>query len=329
MSFNKKIFGLSVVLFILFGIFMGNDNASAFTVSPMAQKVVLTPGESYSGIVKVSVPADGSTSDLEYDASVAAFTMEDSAAGYAANMESSNEYSDIVNWVKLSDSDETVDYGESLTGVVGVGKTIELKYTINTPGNARGGGHYFAVWIKSKAPEIERNGGVGISDSIAIASLVYAETPGDITVSGAISNNDFPGFYLSPPLTASFAVENTGNTHADVIHYLQVYPLFSDEEIYTNEEDPAMDIVLPGTSRYVSQTWENTPAVGIFKVRQTVYYDSLDNEPNVTEKIVIICPVWLLFLIIFIVAALVIWIVMRVRAHGKRGEKKPEKKSEE
>ena len=313
MGFNKKIFGLGVVLLALFGIFIGNGDASAFSVSPMAQKVVLTPGESYSGIVKVSVPADGAAGDFNYEASVATFTMEDSDAGYAVNMEASNEYSDIAKWTVLSDSDESVNYGESLTGVVEAGKTIELKYAIDVPKNARGGGQYFAVWIKSKADSIENNGGVGVSDRVAIASLVYAEVPGDINVSGSISNNDFPSFYLNPPITASFVVENTGNIHADVIHYLQVFPLFSNEEVYTSEENPSVDILLPGTTRYIKQTWKDTPQIGIFRVRQTVYYDSTNNEPSVTEKMVIICPIWLLFIIFFIIAAIIIWIVMRVR----------------
>lgn len=324
MGFNKKIFGLGVVLLALFGVFMGSGDASAFSASPMAQKIVLTPGESYSGIVKISVPADGTTGDFDYEASIAAFTMEDSDVGYAVNMESSNEYSDIVNWVRLADSDEVASYGESVTGTVEVGKTVELKYTINTPNDVRGGGQYFAVWVKSKADDIENNGGVGVSDRVAIASLVYAEVPGDVTVSGTISNNDFPGFYLNPPITTSFAVENTGNIHSDLIYYLQVFPLFSDEEIYTNEEDPVVDIILPGSSRYISQTWKETPQIGIFKVRQTVYYDSTDNEPSVTEKMVIVCPIWLLFLIFFAIAAAIIWIVMRVRARGKKDSKKSE-----
>lgn len=329
MGFNKKIFGLGVALLALFGVFMGSSDASAFSVSPMAQKVVLTPGESYSGKVRVSVPADGSSSDFDYEASIATFTLEDSDVGYAAKMESSNEYSDIVKWVKLADDDEVAGYDESITGTVGVGETIELRYTINTPNDVRGGGHYFAIWIKSKANDIGNGGGVGVSDRVAIASLVYAEAPGDITVSGAISNNDFPGFYLNPPITTSFAVENNGNTHSDIIYYLQVFPLFSDEEAYTNEEDPVVDIILPGTSRHISQTWKETPRIGIFRVRQTVYYDSTDNEPSVTEKIVIVCPVWLLFIIFFAIAAAIIWIVMRVKARGKKARKTASSESAE
>ena len=87
--------------------------------------------------------------------------------------------------------------------------------------------------------------------------------------------------------------------------------------------------VLPGASRAISQTWDNTPSIGIFKVRQTVYYDSMDNEPSVTEKMVIVCPVWLLFVIFFLIAALIIWIVMRVRARSKGSSKKSEEKSAE
>ena len=68
---------------------------------------------------------------------------------------------------------------------------------------------------------------------------------------------------------------------------------------------------------------DSMPSMGIYKVKQTVYYDSMNNEPSVTEKIVIICPIWLLFLIFFVIAAMIIWVVMRVQ--GRRKSEKSEK----
>ena len=156
---------------------------------------------------------------------------------------------------------------------------------------------------------------------VGIASLIYAEVSGDIVVKGAITDNNIPSFFLNPPISASFMVKNEGNTHVKVRYSLQVFPLFSDEEIYTTEEDMGTNYVLPGATRMITQTWEKTPPIGIFKVKQTVYYDSSDDKPSVTEKLVIVCPIWLLFIIFFIIAAIIIWIVMRVRGRKKASQR--------
>ena len=163
---------------------------------------------------------------------------------------------------------------------------------------------------------------------MGIASLVFVEVSGDITVKGEITDNEIPSFYSKPPIRASFMVKNEGNTHALVSYYLQVFPLFSGEEIYTTEEDPGKNYVLPGSSRMITQTWENTPSIGIFKVRQTVYYDSTDGKPSVTEKMVIICPVWLIFLIIFGIVAIIVWIIFRIRSRKKSARKHSEPEAE-
>lgn len=201
-----------------------------------------------------------------------------------------------------------------------------MTYRLTVPDDAKGGGHYFAIQIKSvPAPDekIEDNS-IGIIDEMSILSVVYVEVSGDIEISGAIRDNEIPGFLLGQPITASFSVENNGNTHSDVTYFLQVFPLFSNEEIYTNEEKPEVVTVLPETTRYVSEKWGDTPAVGIFRVRQVVYYDSLDNEPSITEKIVIICPIWLIFVILFVIFALIFYFVAKAKAR-KKAAKKAEK----
>ncbi len=160
--------------------------------------------------------------------------------------------------------------------------------------------------------------------TILIASVVYAEVVGDISIRGSIKDNSISSFLLNPPIKASFLAVNDGNTHSKITYYMQVYPLFSGEEIYTTEEDPSIEFVLPETARYITQEWDEAPAIGIFKVRQVVYYDSTDNESSVTEKMVIVCPIWLIFVILFAVFALIFYFVARAKAK-KKAAKRAEK----
>lgn len=325
---NKRIL-FSVVGFVaaVFGLFVTSHSVSAFSVSPMKQKAVLVPGDSYTGEVNVTAAADDHKNTFYYKASVVPLTVNDDNNGYTAVYDQANEYTDIVDWVTLSNGSNTVRYGDFVDGAVEPGYSSSLTYRITVPDDARGGGHYFAIQIKSIPDPGEniKDNSIGIIDEMSILSVVYIEVSGDIKVSGTIKNNEVSGFLLNPPITASFLAENNGNTHSDVTYFLQVFPLFSSEEIYTNEEKPEVVTVLPETARYVSEKWSDAPSIGIFKVRQTVYYGSRDNEPSVTEKMVIICPIWLLLVIFFVIFALIFYFVAKSRARKKaKTVKKPE-----
>ncbi|MBO7131929.1 hypothetical protein J6V85_01525 [Candidatus Saccharibacteria bacterium] len=316
-SFRRVLYGLVGTIIMMIGVFLSQEPVLAFSVSPMKQTVSLVPGQTYSNRVITSLPLDAGK-DMHYEVSVVPFKVNDKDNNYSIDLSGADERNEIVKWVSLSDGVNTVKSGDVLTGELAPGKKIDFIYTINVPESVMGGGQYFAVLVKS-IPNSSDDGDENliISETYSIASVVYAELPGEIKMDGALKENNINGFLLNPPITTSFVAENTGNTHFAVTYYLQVYPLFSDEEIYTNEEKPSMDYVLPETSRYISQTWDEAPSIGIFKVRQTAYYDFAEDKQSVTERIVIICPLWLLFIVIFAITMFVMWLIARLRARRK------------
>ena len=320
LSIKKYWLGVVGMLAIFCGLFSTGGAVSALSMTPMKQAVSLTPGDGYTGRVSIYQQGAGE-GKLHYRAIIVPLTVNDENNNYSAVFDKTSDYTHIVDWVTLSDGKSVADDGGSVEGYADLGETVDLVYTINVPADARGGGHYFAVLAKT-VPDNNVGGNVVISDSISIASVVYAEVSGDIKISGVIKDNDFPGFLLNPPITTSFVAKNDGNTHSEVTYYMQVYPLFSGEEVYTTEENPGSDYVLPGTTRYIKQTWDEAPAVGIFRVRQTVYYDSTDNEPSITEKIVIICPIWLIFIILFVIFALIFYFIAKAKARKKAAKSK-------
>ena len=316
-KYKKLMSGFVGAVMMLVSVLVPYGAASAFTVSPQDQEYVLTPGQSVTGEVK-AINSSDAEGKFYYIVEVVPYSVSDDGK-YTADFDAMSDRTDIVNWVTVSDDDESDK--KEVHGVLEPGEEGKAYYTITVPMDARGGGHYFAVRVKNDlaaAKEAEKDDMVAIKEVVGIASLIYVEVSGDVIVKGEITNNDIPSFFLAPPISSSFVVKNDGNTHAKVNYYMQVFPLFSDEEIYTTEENMGAHYVLPGSSRMITQSWENAPSVGIFKVRQTVYYDSLDNAPSVTEKMVIVCPVWLLFIIIFAIVAIIIWIVLRIRSRGKK-----------
>lgn len=285
------------------GLARAEEIPNGISVSPSSEKIVLTPGDDYSGTVTVRNPSTTGES-FSYEAHTDSFFVEN---GNEVTLGTQNDYTKMKDWITLSNEKGTLRAGES----------AEIDYTISVPENAPAGGQYAAV-VVATVPSQGGGEGTTIREVWQIASTIYASVAGETTLSGEIRDNNIPSFILNPPVQASFVVENKGNVHTDVTYYMQIYPLFSNEEIYTNEEDPDVSNVMPGTTRAIVNSWDGAPQVGIFKVVQTV--KAFGGE-SVVEKMVIICPVWLLFLILFIIIAIIIWIVMRVRARGKKARK--------
>lgn len=312
-----KIVRLLAVIVVVFGFYLIEAKgvfADGFglTVSPMNQSIVVNPGEVYQGSFKISNPA-ASTMDGYYEISMEPFYLTD---GDNAVFEAEGDSGEIVKWI-------TLNVPES--GILAPNEVKEVSFTIDVPDNAPAGGQYvsFLVTTKNDVPRGEEgddmqegSSGAMINETRRMAHLVYAEVTGSTIKSGVISEANVPSFLLSGDIRGTSLVKNTGNVHGKVSYKLQVFPLFSDEEIYTTEEESLTRIVLPNRSVYDETVWDNTPSIGIFNVVYTVEFEGSKAE---VSKMVIICPIWLLFIIFFVIAAIIIWLVMRARSrrHAK------------
>lgn len=300
--FSKvKVLGLSLAVAIC-SLVPFNASAVAsygITVSPMNEKIILTPGETYKGSFKVSNSSEN-TGVFKYITSVKSFYVDDNYDIYYDKEESFNQ---IVNWVKI----------ENPTGELPVNTVGEIKYSVKVPKDAPAGGQYAVIMVQSAEPEDAGGSGaaVQLKQSVGIAHIIYAEVMGTSVHSGEIESIDVPSFLLSGNIAGSASITNTGNVHGTATYKLQIFPLFSDEEVYTNEEDPTTVVILPNRTRYVKIGWDETPMFGIFNVVYTVEYEGVTEQ---VSKVVIKCPVWLLFIIVSIVVAVIIYFVMRTKA---------------
>ncbi|MBR3329486.1 hypothetical protein IKG29_03100 [Candidatus Saccharibacteria bacterium] len=291
-----------------FKVFAEEENSSTLIVSPMTQKLILTPGETTTASIKVSSPNDAK-SDLDYSVHIGSFTQRkdgDSKDDYGTvDTDIVSNYNMMMNWITL----------DKEFGTVAPNGTDVVRFTIDVPETAPAGGQYATILVKDETKKTDSaNGNVTIQSVTQIASIIYAEVAGEVKDDGAILENNIPGLILSNPLSATSMVQNDGNIHTNAKYILQVWPLFGDEELCTNEENPAESLVMPETKKYHVEEC-NLPMVGIFRAKQTV---QIFNEISTVEKTIIVCPLWLLFLIIFAIVALILWIIMKVRANNRR-----------
>lgn len=261
------------------------------SMSPMNQKIILVPGETYEGSFTIS---NGASNDelLGFDISLQPFYVTEN---YDIKYENNGDYNQIVNWTTLSIEE----------GYLQPNQKQEVFFSIDVPLDAPAGGQYLAITATSKNDNDSGVGNTAIKVHYSMAHIVYAEIAGTTVRKGEVSSISVPGFLFSGDISGTSTIKNTGNVHSTAHYTLQVFPLFSSEELYTNEEDPESKTILPDRSLTASSYWADTPTAGIFKVIYTAEFEGVVSQ---VEKIVIVCPFWLLFVILAAIILILIWL---------------------
>lgn len=274
-------------------------------MSPMYEKIILVPGQSYTSEFSIISPANSQV-DFDYKIYAQNYYRDENNN---AIFEDVNGTGKMVDWI-------TID--SPATGTLTPNESRKVQFTINVPDDAPAGGQYAAITVATASPEnVGKEGAFSIKEQLAIAYVVYAEIAGNTVRQGEIYDLNLPSFLFSGEIVGSAMVKNTGNVHDDAKYTLQIFPLFSNEEVYTNEEDPDTRVVLPNRTLYHENAWENTPMIGIFNAVYTVEFEGVTSQ---ISKMIIVCPIWLLFVIFFAIAVIVIWIVIRIRKYSKKAE---------
>ncbi|MBR3204493.1 hypothetical protein IKF81_02305 [Candidatus Saccharibacteria bacterium] len=265
----------------------------------MNQKISITPGERYYGTFKITNPATG-VGRFDYKTSITPFYVDDS---FNIKYENNGDYNQIVDWITV----------ENPTGSIMPNQTEVVKFYVDVPENAPAGGQYAVIKVTSDN-NAEATDGLNIQQEFSIAHAIFAEVAGETRRGGNFDEMSVKSFMFSGKISGTSTITNTGNVHSDATYTLSVFPLFSKEELYTNEEDPLTARILPEVSRTTTLTWEETPKMGIFHVVYTASFEGIDKT---IDKYVIICPIWLLVIIL----AIIFLILFKILFTGKKDKK--------
>ena len=275
----------------------------SFGLSPMSQAIVLNPGETYNGTFKIVNTSDSET--FNYKIEIHPFTINDSDGQYLTVFEEYGNYGQIIEWTTLNSPD---------TGSVAPRENVDVNFSINVPVNAPASGQYLGFTVFSDSSKAAQDNSTGISEVMTIGHLVFAEVAGTTVRQGEIASMDVPGFLFDGNIAGTSNVKNTGNVHGVANYKLQVFPLFSDEEVYTNEEEPQTKTIIPERTLFNTTSWNKTPNIGIFNVIYTVEFEGVTSQ---VKKMVIVCPIWLLAIIIFAIISIIIYLVAKSKNRKK------------
>ena len=280
------VLAVAVVLSSALGVVVtesGDVAAESFSLSPMYDLVTLTPGETFESSFNIVNP-EGNTSDFYYEIIIEPFT-EDGNQNITAT--ANGHYSDMTEWIELPKTE----------GVIAPNSSETIIYRINVPETAAAGGQYASIAVGSKEDTFAEEG-LSIHEIFRSNYLIYAEVAGETVRKGSVNDVNVPSFLFSGNITGTASIKNEGNVHSPATYTLQVFPLFSGEEVFTNEEDPKTTWIMPGNTNLTKIAWEETPSIGIFHVIYNVEFEGVSEK---VDKMVIVCPLWLLFVILVII----------------------------
>lgn len=246
-----------------------------FMISPMNERITLSPGETYTNFFYVMNPEEN-TIPVSYSLKVQGFYRNDDGG---AIFEDVDGRSQIVNWITLNSPTEST---------IAPSVADKVYFTIQVPENPPAGGQYAAITVTS-APVSDNP---IIEESVAMNYTIFTEVKGETIMKGDIRDLNVPFFLSDGNITASSSVKNIGNTHGVATFTMKITPLFSSEPVFSNEQNPDKKLVLPDRTVSQETTWEDTPGVGIFNVHYKVEYEGGETEE--INKLVIKCPFWLI-----------------------------------
>lgn len=302
----RKICGgfLLALMIALFGVMPvsadGEKPDYRLQISPVRLDLDLEPGTTSTGTFEVQ-----NTGLKAYDFILGVDPYSVTDENYSIDSETRTAYTDIVDWITFSQNEGHVEPNQNQ----------EITVTVTVPDDVPAGGQYAMIYAEMVRDDELESTGVAVNHRVGL--LVFSEVEGDTRREGQVLETKIPTILFNPPITATSLVENTGNVHATAYYTLQVFPLFGDEEVYTNEENPATLTILPETQRFNSISWDGAPQLGIFRVRETV---TILDDTQTIEKIVFLCPIWFLFLILLIIFFVIFWLVSRARSRKSTGK---------
>lgn len=287
-------------------------------VSPTKQKISLTPGANYTGTFKVM---NVGKAGFNYTTSATPYSVTNDS--YDADYATTTVYNQISEWITFDN--------KTKTGYLNPGEIQEVTYTVKVPEDVPAGGQYAVLMAQTDAGNAED---ATINVVHRVGMILYAAVPGETRASGEIIKNTVNSFYFNPPITVSSLVKNTGNVEQTATYTTNIWPLFQKETVFSNADNPLTLDVIPETSRFNSISWDGAPSLGIFYVEQTIEFAG---ETSTVKKLVLICPLWLLFIIFALLFFIIFWLVSRSRdrkremreARGEVKEKRRENDSKE
>lgn len=283
-------------------------DTNSFSIMPMSQEISLTPGETYAGTITIANPAS-STSDLSYTAAISPYGV--LGADYSVDLLSESSRTEMINWITLHNA----------AGTITPNGTAEVRFTIDVPKTATPGGQYAAIKVIKNTADAA-SGELSINNIYEVASIIYGNVAGEVVHDSTVTSQFIPNFTTTPEFTSTATVENHGTVHEDALVNFTITNAFNGSTIYphSSSDTGINEVIMPDTTRELSYTFKDMPALGPINITQTIDYGG---QAYTQSQTLFICPVWFMVImatLLLSTAALIVAHIAKSR-HRKQTSK--------
>lgn len=270
--------------------------ATGLTIQPVKVSHTLLPGQSVSGVIRLSSASDGSP--IQIEATVEDFIPIAGADGIQF-VGRAPGLTTVRDWISL---------GSDKTFTLRQGEQTQIPYTITAPANAEPGSHFGVAFFKATRPALESVEQLSIGTRIGM--LILVTVPGNHLQKGKILDFSGPSFVQRPPVDFSMKFENTGTVHFEPKGTLMLRNMFGQDVGQVPIEG---QVVLPTGVRNINVSWNVKGwLLGRYLATATVFDG--EGEALTTNTLSFwVVPVW--YVLSFVVAVLIVFFILRWFKH--------------
>ncbi|MDR3125941.1 MAG: hypothetical protein LBU20_02645 [Candidatus Nomurabacteria bacterium] len=295
---------------------LSNDPVG-LAVSPFfSERLSLDPGSVIDGEFKVYSIA---TETMNVFTELAPYSLNKTTRQRDFNTETPRTH--IAKWatLELKNCDVTKREDARIYFTMRPREECIISYHIAVPADALGGSQDAGIFVQNITPD----GDEGISSAYRIGHMIYSDVSGpEAHYAGEITRNYTPSLLIDKPIVAQAAVENTGNLDFYADYEVKIANWFGGEEVFSKSWQSQ---ILADGGLDENTTWNETPALGLYKVSQKI--NILDQESRI-EKLVLVVPLWLLIIFACVILLLMWAVVLKIKQRrefkkmiAKEGEK--------
>lgn len=290
------------------------EGVGGISLSPASEDFNFSGGDIHEGTLKIKNMSANSAASLKVY-----------AAPYSINENSNKDFTtdkprtQISRWIEFEGPD---GYAPEAVFEMEACSEREVKYRVVVPESIPDGGQYAVIFVENAGGENNS----GIKTVSRAGMLVYGRAQGGETIeTGEILNTkietvgdatDSDGNPVKKTVIRVGAeVKNTGNVDIATTGDFKVENLFG-AELYHHT---AYDSILPDATMNVSDTWDNTPMIGLFRVTYSMSIPGA--EDVVISQLVFVCPLPVLIVILLFVIVMIVGLVSIIKKRRIRKAK--------
>ena len=299
------------------------EAATSISISPVSKFLQLEADKEYEDTFKVS---NAGSQPLKFEVHVSpyAFTQEEGGEDYKLGFNRETAYTQMTRWITFKDSNGNFVANPKFTADPGA--SVEITYRISAPSSIPAGGQYAVLFAHTLS---DSNAG-GIKTEASPGLIIYGRSIGDTITSGEIrglelsqsktvfENKDGKQIEVNKNLiNATAKVKNTGNVDFMATGKLTVEGIFG-RSYYETPNTKGRVSIIPETELAVSDTWEDTPYFGIFKVTWEV---NAANQTETISTVIFLLPLPVIVITLLLLTIIIVWVTIVIRKRKERRSK--------